>query len=81
MAAGKEVRIAVVGMGIGKANGRALAANARARVVALCDLLKDRMVEFAQELPGEQKLYTDYKKMCRDPDIASRRDITLLSSP
>ena len=69
MAAGKEVRVAVVGMGIGKPNGRFLAADARARVVALCNLLEDRMVEFAQELPGDQKLYTDYKKMCRDPEI------------
>ena len=69
MGADGVVRVAVVGMGIGKANGRALAANPRGRVVALCDLVEERMAELAEELPGEQTFYTDYKKMCRDPSI------------
>ncbi|MCZ6678286.1 MAG: Gfo/Idh/MocA family oxidoreductase [Candidatus Poribacteria bacterium] len=69
MAVTNKVRIAVVGMGIGKPNGRALAKNPRGQVVALCDLLEDRMKEFAEELPGEVKFYTDYKKMCKDPEI------------
>ena len=64
-----EVRVAIVGMGIGRPNGRALAANPRGRVVALCDLLEDRMHEFAQELPEPVKFYTDYKEMCSDPEI------------
>jgi predicted dehydrogenase len=38
-------------------------------VVALCDLFEDRMEAFAEELPGEVKFYTDYKEMCRDPEI------------
>ena len=65
--AGKKdsVRIAVVGMGIGRPNGTALAGNPRGNVVALCDLLEDRMKDFADELPGEVKFYTDYKKMCK----------------
>ena len=33
-----EVKIAIVGMGIGKPNAIALDANQRGRVVALCDL-------------------------------------------
>lgn len=65
----QKVRACVVGMGIGKPNGRALAANARCEVVALCDLLPERMEEFARELPGEQRFYTDYKAMCKAPDI------------
>jgi len=65
----KEVRTAIVGMGIGRENGRALARNPRGRVVALCDLVEDRMASFAKELPQPVKFYTDYKKMCRDKEI------------
>src|SRR5690554_2201114 len=65
----KEVRVAIVGMGIGKNNGRAIAANPRGRVVALCDLDESRMDEFAAELPEPVKKYTDYKAMCKDPEI------------
>ncbi len=69
MAGAGVVRIAIVGMGIGKANGLSLAANPRGRVVALCDLVEERMVELARELPGEQALFKDYKLMCRDRSI------------
>jgi len=65
----KPVRIAVVGMGIGRPNGAALSRNPRGHVVALCDLLEDRMKAFAADLPGEVKLYTDYKAMCKASDI------------
>ena len=65
----EEVRIAVVGMGIGRPNGRALAANPRGRVVALCDLFEDRMQAFAKELPDPVEIYTDYKAMAQDPEI------------
>ncbi len=64
-----EVRIAIVGLGIGKPNANALSNNPRGRVVALCDLLEDRMQAFAPELPQPVKLYTDYKAMSQDPDI------------
>jgi len=65
----KEVRTAIVGMGIGRPNGRAIAAHPRGRVVALCDLLTERMESFAEELPEPVKTYTDYREMCRDPEI------------
>lgn len=65
----KEVRAGIVGMGIGRPNGRAIARHPRGRVVALCDLVEDRMRDFATELPEEPKLYTDYRRMCRDPEI------------
>jgi predicted dehydrogenase len=38
-------------------------------VVALCDLIEERMELFSQELPERPKFYTDYKEMCRDPEI------------
>lgn len=69
LSTGKKVRAAIVGMGIGRPNGQAIAKNRRGRVVALCDLLEDRMKSFAKELPNEVKFFTDYKKMCKDPDI------------
>lgn len=65
----KKVRTCVVGMGIGRPNGRAISRNPRGEVVALCDLVEERMESFANELPGELKFYTDYKEMCQDPDI------------
>ncbi len=64
-----QVRCAIVGMGIGRSNGRALAANPRGRVVALCDLAPERMEDFGRELPEAVKFYTDYKEMCRDDEI------------
>lgn len=64
-----EVRIGIVGMGIGQANGRALAANPRGRVVALCDLVPARMEEFAAVLPEPVQFFTDYSEMCRSPEI------------
>ena len=65
----KVVRAAVVGMGIGRPNGMAIARNPRGQVVALCDLVEDRMRDFARQLPEEVKFYTNYKKMCKDPGI------------
>jgi hypothetical protein len=39
-------------MGSGKANARCIMRNPRGRVDALCDLLEDRMQEFANEIPN-----------------------------
>jgi len=64
-----KVRVCIVGMGIGRANGRAFMKNSRSEIVALCDVLEDRMQDFAKEIPNEVKFYTDYKTMCKDPDI------------
>ena len=67
----KKVRVAVVGMGIGRPNGLALAANPRAEVVALCDLVEERMTDFAALLPQpeEIRLYTDFNELCRSREI------------
>ncbi len=63
------VRTAIVGMGIGRQNGKAIARNPRGRVVALCDLVEARMQDFARELPEPVHCYTDYQALCRDPEI------------
>lgn len=67
----KKVRVAIVGMGIGRANGRALASNPRAEVVALCDLVEESMTDFAARLPqpDEIRLYTDFDELCRSREI------------
>ncbi len=65
----KEVRLGVVGMGIGRPNALAVSRHARGRVVALCDLEPERMDDFAKSLPEPVKQFTDYKKMCADPEI------------
>jgi predicted dehydrogenase len=64
-----EVRCAIVGMGIGRPNGRALARHPRGKVVALCDLDQSRMDSFASELPEPVRCFTDYKQLCRDPEV------------
>ena len=64
-----EVRVAIVGMGIGRPNGRSLGANPRGRVTALCDVVESRMEEFAKELPEPVIFYTDYREMVADPEI------------
>lgn len=67
----KPVRVAIVGMGIGRPNGLALSANPRAEVVALCDLFPDRMAEFAASLPQPDgvRFFTDFDELCRSPDV------------
>jgi predicted dehydrogenase len=65
----QKVRFAVVGMGIGKSQGKAIAQDPRGEVVALCDIDPGRMEAFAAELPEAVKQYTDYHVMCRDPEI------------
>ena len=63
------VRTAIVGMGIGRYNARAIARNMRGRVVALCDLFPERMEEVARELLEPVRRYTDYRELCRDPEV------------
>jgi predicted dehydrogenase len=64
-----EVRIAIVGMGIGKQNGNAFVNDPRCRVTALCDLKEDAMAAYAKTLPDEVTCYTDYKAMCKSSEV------------
>jgi predicted dehydrogenase len=65
----QKVRCGIIGMGIGQPNAKALAANPRGKVVALCDLAQERMDRFAKELSEPVKTFTDYRKMCRDKEV------------
>lgn len=65
-----RVRVGIVGMGIGRPNAMALAANPRGHVMALCDLVPERMEMLASMLPERPPLFfTDYRKMCASPEI------------
>ncbi|HHX66103.1 MAG TPA: Gfo/Idh/MocA family oxidoreductase [Chloroflexi bacterium] len=66
-----KVHVAIVGMGIGRSNGRGFLRTPRSRIVALCDLIEERMQSFAQEIPNPVKCYTSYKEMCQDPEIGA----------
>jgi len=65
----KEVRAAIVGMGIGQPNALAIQRNKRGRVVALCDLVEGRMQDFAKQLPEPVRMFTDFRKLCRDAEV------------
>lgn len=65
----EQVRVGIIGMGIGRPNAQAIAANPRGRVVALCDLYEDRMKDFAKDLPEPVLMFTDFEKMCRSKEI------------
>lgn len=65
-----KVRIGIIGTGgIGKVNARALDANSRGEVVALCDIIPERMDEYEHELGREVSKYVDFGELCQDPDI------------
>src|SRR4051794_31033088 len=72
-----QVRFGIVGMGIGKAQARAIAKDPRGVVAALCDLDVPRMEAFAAELPEPPRLFTDYRAMCADPEI----DVVFVGTP
>jgi predicted dehydrogenase len=74
-----SLRLAIVGMGIGRHNARGFLHNPRAQIVALCDLAEARMAEVMSELklPEATKLYTSYEQMCSDPEI----DAVLVAPP
>ena len=65
----ETVRVGIVGMGIGRTNAGGFVRSRRGRVVALCDLVEERMRDVAKDLPGPVKQYTDITEMCQDPEI------------
>jgi predicted dehydrogenase len=73
-----EVRIGLVGMNvIGQPLAKGFLTNPRSRIVALCDVVEERMRAFGAELPYPTKHYTDYTALCRDPEV----DAVLISTP
>ncbi len=73
-----EVRVALVGMNvIGRPLAKGFLSNPRSRLVALCDVVEDRMQAFAAEVPPPVRRYTDYAALCRDPEV----DAVLIATP
>ncbi len=67
---GERVRIGIIGTGgIGKQNGRALEREPRAEIVALCDIIPERMDGFEKELDRPMRKYEDLSDLCRDPEV------------
>lgn len=65
----KKVKIGIIGMGaIGSVHADAYQHVENAEIVALCDLLPDRLAEKAAKY-NVAKTYTDYKKLLKDPEI------------
>jgi len=64
-----KVRFGIVGMGIGRVQGNAVDRNPRGEVVALCDIVPERMDDYARELGRDVKKYTSYEEMCADPEV------------
>jgi predicted dehydrogenase len=64
-----RIRVGIVGVGIGRVQAKALAADPRGAVTALCDLDEARMDAVAEELPAPVRRFTDYGALCNDPGI------------
>ncbi len=62
-------QIGIVGRGVGKENCRGFLPDKRARIVALCDIIPEKMDAFAKELPSPVKKYVDYHDMARDAEV------------
>mgnify|MGYP001191881849 CR=1 FL=1 len=66
----ETLRIGIIGTGgIGKVNARALDADPRGEIVALCDILPERMDEFETELKRPLRKYRDFNELCADPGV------------
>lgn len=73
-----QVRVALVGANvIGPSMVRGLVGNSRARLVALCDVVAERMDTLAAGLPEPPRRYTDYEALCRDPEV----DAVFIATP
>ncbi|MBN2450755.1 MAG: Gfo/Idh/MocA family oxidoreductase [Lentisphaeria bacterium] len=63
----RRVRIGLIGTGgIGKVNARVLDADPRGEIVALCDILPERMDEFERELGRPMRKYEDFHDLVKD---------------
>lgn len=74
----KKIRIGSIGLGrLGYEHAQNIATQIpEAQLDALCDLDTKRLAEVAEEL-GVSKTYTDYRKLCEDPDL----DAIVIVSP
>jgi len=67
----RRPKVAVIGLGMGRGHARAAAENPKADLVAVCDIDKARLAQYAAEFDCAG--YRDYGKMLREqkPDIVS----------
>ena len=63
-----KIGYAVVGLGIGKAHVDAAAAYDRCELIAVCDLIQEKMDKVVGRYPGTLT-YTDFDEMMKNPDI------------
>ncbi|MGM9625852.1 MAG: Gfo/Idh/MocA family protein [Eubacteriales bacterium] len=59
---------AVVGLGIGKAHVDAAINNPKCTLVAVCDLIREKLDKVVEKSP-ETLIYTDYDEVLKNPDI------------
>lgn len=72
----KRVRFGIVGLGIGRVQGNAIARNPRGQVTAICDIVPEKMDDYARQLAeldpaghAEVKKYVHYADLCADPEV------------
>ncbi|MCI8388012.1 MAG: Gfo/Idh/MocA family oxidoreductase [Clostridiales bacterium] len=63
-----KIGYAVVGLGIGKAHVDAAAASDKCELVAVCDLIQEKMDKVAERYPGTLT-YLEFDEMIKNPDI------------
>ena len=64
----KKIGYAVVGLGIGMAHVDAALNNPNCKLVAVCDLIPEKMEKVKEKCP-DVRMYVDYAEMLKDPDI------------
>ncbi|MBQ4042720.1 MAG: Gfo/Idh/MocA family oxidoreductase [Clostridia bacterium] len=64
----RKIGYAVVGLGIGKAHVDAAAACEKANLVAVCDLVQEKMDKIVEKYPGT-KTYTDFDELMKDDEV------------
>ena len=64
----RKIGYAVVGLGVGMAHVRGVLESERGKLVAVCDLLEEKLKRVRDEHP-EVLTYTDFDEMLKNPDI------------
>lgn len=63
-----ELRVGIIGLGVGEQHIAGYEAHPAARVTALCDMDEARLAEVAERHPG-RRLFTDAAQLIADPDV------------
>ncbi len=64
----QKLRYAVVGLGVGMGHCDGAIASEKADLVAVCDLIPEKMEKVAQRCPG-LKMYTEFADLIADPEV------------